>query len=94
MRLIAAFVLIVLLGLIGWFWWSGGFALLTWRAAQQQHVLQNALAAAISRVRAGDVGAFGAVLLACLGCGFFHAADPGHGKAVIGGAALASRASA
>lgn len=94
MRLTIALVLGAAGVALVWLWWAGAFAAIAGQAVQWQRHWQDGLAQGLTAVRAGHSGAVWAVLLACLGYGFAHAAGPGHGKAVIGGAALASRATA
>ena len=67
---------------------TSGHALFRW-AADRQHEVQDAMAGAIRAIRAGDPRA---VLILCLlsgAYGFVHAMGPGHGKVLLGGAALA-----
>ena len=67
---------------------TSGHALFRW-AADRQHEVQDAMAGAIRAIRAGDPRA---VLTLCLlsgAYGFVHAMGPGHGKVLLGGAALA-----
>lgn len=92
MRLAAALGLIVLAlgvwGLVD----AGVFDRLVLWAAEEQRRLQQTLAGAIRALRAGEPGALAALLLAAGGYGLVHSAGPGHGKLLIGGASLASRA--
>lgn len=61
-------------------------------AASEQRIFQNAMAMALRGVRAGDPWAIWTLCSATAAYGFFHALGPGHGKVLIGGAALASGA--
>lgn len=69
--------------------WS---AILHWAAAEQR-VFQNAMARALRGIQAGDPLAVWTLCAATAAYGFVHALGPGHGKVLIGGAALASGAS-
>lgn len=64
---------------------------LRWAAAEQRG-FQNAMARALRGVRAGEPAALLALCAATAGYGVVHAIGPGHGKVLIGGAALASGA--
>lgn len=61
-------------------------------AAGEQRTFQNAMAGALRGVQAGDPLAVWTLCSATAAYGFFHALGPGHGKVLIGGAALASGA--
>lgn len=61
-------------------------------AAGEQRTFQNAMAGALRGIQAGDPLAVWALCSATAAYGFFHALGPGHGKVLIGGAALASGA--
>ncbi|WP_121634186.1 nickel/cobalt transporter [Tropicibacter alexandrii] len=65
--------------------------MLRW-AAEEQRGFQNAMARALRGVRAGEPAALLALCAATAGYGVVHAIGPGHGKVLIGGAALASGA--
>ncbi len=67
------------------------FAIQQW-AAGEQRTFQNAMAGALRGIQAGDPKAVWALCSATAAYGFFHALGPGHGKVLIGGAALASDA--
>lgn len=75
-------------------WLSGGHHLLFWWAARWQHALQDALAGRVQDIRAGHSAAFWSLLGLSAGYGFLHAVGPGHGKLLISGAAIGSRATA
>ncbi len=79
----AAAVLVMVPGL--WFWLSGGDRVVTAWALEGQRAAQEAMAAALRRLRAGDPAAVFGLMSICFGYGFFHAAGPGHGKLLIGG---------
>ena len=68
--------------------WGGD--LVQW-ATLQQKTLQTDLARAVNAVRAGDPTAVAALIGISALYGLAHAIGPGHGKMLIGGAALASR---
>lgn len=61
-------------------------------AAGEQRTFQNAMAGALRGVQAGNPLAVWTLCSATAAYGFFHALGPGHGKVLIGGAALASGA--
>lgn len=90
-RLISAFA--ILLAALGVLWlvvpWS---AIAHWAAAEQR-MFQNAMARALRGIQAGNPLAVWTLCAATAAYGFVHALGPGHGKVLIGGAALASRAS-
>lgn len=72
-------------------WASGTLAALGAWAAGQQREVQSGLAQAIRAIRAGDTGAWAALLTACFAYGFIHAVGPGHGKVLVAGYGLARR---
>lgn len=61
-------------------------------AAGEQRSFQNAMAGALRDIQAGKPLAIWTLCSATAAYGFFHALGPGHGKVLIGGAALASGA--
>lgn len=61
-------------------------------AAGEQRSFQNIMAGALRGIQAGDPLAVWTLCGATAAYGFFHALGPGHGKVLIGGAALASGA--
>ena len=72
-------------------WASGGIDALLHLARDQQRQVQDSLAGAVRALKAGQPGAWTALLSVCFGYGFFHAVGPGHGKAVIGAYGLTRR---
>lgn len=72
-------------------WWSGSFEAIEAMAKTAQREFQNALAAPLRRLKAGDGGAILALLAVAFAYGVAHAAGPGHGKVLLGGYALGTR---
>lgn len=64
-------------------------SILHWAAAEQR-LFQNEMARAIRGIQSGDPLAVWTLYSATAAYGFVHALGPGHGKVLIGGAALAS----
>lgn len=67
------------------------FDLTLWAGRQQQY-FQTEMARALRAVRAGEPAALLALCSATAAYGVVHAIGPGHGKLLIGGAALESNA--
>lgn len=63
-------------------------------AVTQQRALQTDMASAVQAIRAGDPGAWLALMAATGAYGFVHAVGPGHGKFLIGGIGLGAPVSA
>ena len=61
-------------------------------ATQEQRAFQTTMAGALRAIRAGDPFAIWTLCAATAAYGFVHAIGPGHGKVLLGGAALASGA--
>ena len=62
-------------------------SVLSW-AAQEQRGFQNAMAGSLRAIRGGDSFAVFTLCSATALYGFVHALGPGHGKVLLGGAAL------
>jgi len=62
-------------------------SVLAW-AVEAQRGFQNQMAGAIRALKAGDAGAYMALLGATASYGFVHALGPGHGKYLVGGVGL------
>ncbi|WP_432450703.1 nickel/cobalt transporter, partial [Aliiroseovarius marinus] len=91
LRLISVFSLLILVAGLG-LWASGALDGVSVWAAQWQREVQTSMARGLRALRAGEPGALAALLTICFSYGFFHAVGPGHGKVLIGGYAMASRA--
>ncbi|MEL7151175.1 MAG: hypothetical protein AAGK71_10595 [Pseudomonadota bacterium] len=92
MRLTAALPLglVAVLGAALWVFvpWAD---VMSW-AASAQRDFQEAMARALRAVQTGEPAAIWALCSATAAYGFVHALGPGHGKVLLGGAALASGA--
>jgi nickel/cobalt exporter len=66
-------------------------SVMVWASGVQRDV-QNAMAGSLRAIRAGDPRAMLGLCALTFAYGFVHAVGPGHGKFLIGGTALANRA--
>lgn len=64
---------------------------LTYWAAQQQRVFQNAMASSLRAIQSGDGLALWSLCSLTFAYGIVHAIGPGHGKVLLGGAAISSQ---
>ncbi|MEO0402995.1 MAG: hypothetical protein AAF214_11520, partial [Pseudomonadota bacterium] len=94
MRGLRIAVLVGTVAVLLWLFALGGMGDIGRWAAIQQREAQTALAGGLRAVRAGEPGAWLALMGICGAYGFFHAAGPGHGKLVIGGYGAAARVTA
>lgn len=89
-RFAAVILILAILGLAIWQFVPWGTV--QYWAANEQRTFQNYMASALRGIQAGDPLAVWTLCTATAAYGFFHALGPGHGKVLIGGAALASSA--
>lgn len=75
-------------------WQAGGLQLLAWWLLGLQRGLQSLLAAQVAALRAGEPHALLALVGFCAAYGFLHAVGPGHGKLLVGSAAVGTGATA
>lgn len=94
MRLTAGLLLALAAAAALALWASGGFQIIGWWVVQQQHAVQSALAGRIQALRAGEPAALWSLVALSAAYGFLHALGPGHGKALVAGAAVGTGATA
>ncbi len=82
---------LVLAGIAGLLWLTGGLEVMQAWVQGMQHAAQDRLAAAVRALKGGQPGALLALLAGCFTYGVLHAAGPGHGKMLIGGYGVARR---
>jgi ABC-type nickel/cobalt efflux system permease component RcnA len=92
MRLTAPVGLCLVSLALGAAWMLVPWMEITQWAAFQQREFQNAMARSLRAIQSGEPAAIWSLCLATAAYGFVHALGPGHGKILLGGAALASGA--
>jgi ABC-type nickel/cobalt efflux system permease component RcnA len=94
MRLTAGLLLALAAAAALALWASGGFQIIGWWVVQQQHAVQSALAGRLQALRAGEPAALWSLVALSAAYRFLHALGPGHGKALVAGAAMGTGATA